>query len=118
MQVAKKHERYCFVFDDILIMAKRTNIGTLFSEPSSAFMFLTKRTKSKFRNDRKEISWTSIAGAGTVSPTGDDEIDEDSSFQYQRYCQLFNLIGLTPTWQPNAYIRKMSAQCGRRRRIW
>lgn len=87
IQTGKKHERYCFVFDDLLILAKRANIGTLFSEPGTALMFLTKKTKSKFRNDRKEINWASLAGGGSASASaasGDDDAADDASFQYYR----------------------------------
>lgn len=79
----KYSDRYCFIFDDVVVLAKRTNIGTLLSEPGSALMFFTKKTKSKFRNERKELNWASLAAGGGSpgAPGGDDEPPAES-FQF------------------------------------
>ena len=100
-------DRYCFIFDDAVVIAKRTNIGTLLSEPGSALMFFTKKTKSKFRNDRKvEMNWGKNLG-GTSTPPGspgpDDEPPADS-FQFHRYILfiLFYFIYSPPSLSSHA----------------
>lgn len=79
----KFSDRYCFIFDDLFVLAKKTKLGTLISEPSSAIMFISKKTK-RLRGDRRESGWASLtASSGNVGgAAGTDEAPAES-FQYQ-----------------------------------